>query len=171
MRNAYRKISIYGFVIFSLLSGAAFASAQSAAQTREISFDELNDFVNDFGAHKAGGRFVVAGIPDFMIRKSEPADKFGNASYKNLFYLYPSDDHEQVANGFLTSAALVKNWNAKRKNDADGFLRVTAVLVESKGKFDVYRVSFVTKIEGLNADGSVAWTAAGAEPLKTKFAH
>jgi hypothetical protein len=44
-----------------------------------------------------------------------------------------------------------------------------ATLVEFAGESDIYRSSFVTKIEALGEDGSVVWTAAGAEPFKARM--
>jgi len=139
-------------------------------KTREVSFGELADLVNDFDRHKAGERYVVTDVPANKIGKNSRADEFGNSSYKNLFYLQATDDEGDVANGFLTSAAMVKSLATNAEYEP-ATLRVTAVLIESNGKFDVYRMSFVTKIEGLNDDGSVLWTATGTEPAKVKFTH
>ena len=137
---------------------------------REIDFDQLSDVVNDFDAHKTGERYVIVDVPAAKIGKNSRADGFGNTSYKNLFYLQSTDDDGDVANGFLTSAALVKSLDANMEYEPAS-LRVTAVLVESVGKFDVYRLSFVTKVEALSDDGSIMWTATGAEPAKVKFQH
>jgi hypothetical protein len=137
---------------------------------KEIDFDQLSDVVNDFDAHKTGERYVVVDVPATKIGKNSRADGFGNTSYKNLFYLQSTDDDGDVANGFLTSAALVKSLDANMEYEPAS-LRVTAVLVESVGKFDVYRLSFVTKIEALSDDGSIMWTATGTEPAKVKFQH
>jgi hypothetical protein len=65
---------------------------------------------------------------------------------------------------------MVKSLDANMEYEPAS-LRITAILVESVGKFDVYRISFVTKVEALSDDGSIMWTATGAEPAKVKFQH
>ena len=141
-----------------------------AAKAREITFVELYEVVNDFVKYKAGERFVITDVPASKIATVSRADQFGNESYKNLFYLEAGDDEGNVANGFLTSKLMVKNLenNAEHKSAK---LRVTAVLIESRGKFDVYRMAFVTEVEGIGGEGEVVWTAIGDEPTKIKFQH
>jgi hypothetical protein len=136
----------------------------------EISFTELYDLVNDFDKYKPGERFVISNVPTSKIATVSRADQFGNTSYKNLFLFEAGDDEGNVANGFMTSKLLVKNLEINAGHEP-ATLRVTAVLIESTGKFDVYRMSFVTKIEGFSEDGSVMWTATGEEPAKIKFTH
>jgi hypothetical protein len=46
---------------------------------------------------------------------------------------------------------------------------VSCTLVEFAGEFDVYRTSFATKIEGLDEQGEVSWTANGPEPARLKY--
>lgn len=151
-------------------SKPAVKETNDAPEIREISFGELYDFVNDFDKHKAGERFVITDVPASKIATVSRADRFGNTSYKNLFYLEADDEEGNVANGFAASKLLVQNLehNADRKPAA---VRVTAVLIQSTGKFDVYRMSFVTKIEGLSDGDKVIWTANGEEPVKVKFKH
>ena len=38
-----------------------------------------------------------------------------------------------------------------------------------RGEFDVYRSSFVTKVEGYGEDGLLLWVATGAEPVKVRM--
>lgn len=57
------------------------------------------------------------------------------------------------------------------KWQANCAIRIPAVLIESVGKFDVYRAPFVTKIEGLDETGEAIWTATGAEPARIKVRH
>ena len=63
---------------------------------------------------------------------------------------------------------LVKNLRASASAEV-ATLRVTAVLVEFLGEFDVYRSSFVTRVEGFGEDGALLWIATGAEPVKVKM--
>jgi hypothetical protein len=141
-----------------------------APRTREITFAELYEVVNDFGKYKAGERFIINDVPASKIATVSRADQFGNTNYKNLFYLEADDEEGTVANGFLTSKLLTKNLENNAEYEP-ATLRVTAVLVESIGKFDVSRMSFVTKIEGISGEGEVVWTAIGDEPAKIKFKH
>ncbi|HSK70816.1 MAG TPA: hypothetical protein VK892_03905 [Pyrinomonadaceae bacterium] len=137
---------------------------------RAIQFAELRDFINDFDKHRPGERFVIYNVPANKIARNTRADENGNQSYKGLFYLEAPEDDEEGSAGFITSAQLVKSLNANAGIEPKT-LSVTAVLVQSDGKFDVYRVAFVTKIEGLDETGETIWTATGAEPAKLKFQH
>jgi hypothetical protein len=138
------------------------------ATLREIKFEELRDFVNDFDKNKTGERFVITEVPPNTIADLERADAQGNQSYKGFFYLVAPEDAETA--GFITTPPLLRDLQANNDREPVG-LRVTAVLVQSDGKFDVYRLSFVTKIEGLDADGETIWTATGEQPPKIKFRH
>jgi hypothetical protein len=88
-------------------------------------------------------------------------------NYKNLF-AFKASDQEGSAARFITSKTLAQNLehNADRE---PATLRVTAVIIEALGEFDVDRMSFVTKVEGLSDDGTVVWTADGDEPKKVIF--
>jgi hypothetical protein len=157
--------------VYKKASGKSGERAKSdLPKTREISYGELMDFVNDFDNHKPGERFVINGVPANKFEKSIRADEFGNTSYKNLFYLEANDDDGYTGSSLLTSKTMIESL-ARDAEHEPATLRVSAVLVESNGKFDVYRMSFVTKIEGLSDDNSVMWTATGAEPAKVKFTH
>lgn len=138
------------------------------ANLREIKFEQLRDFVNDFEKNKTGERFVMTGVPAETIADIERADAGGNQNYKGFYYLVAPEDGESA--GFLTAPPLLRSLQANNDRQPQS-LRVTAVLVQSDGKFDVYRLSFVTKIEGLDAAGEVIWTATGDEPSKIKFRH
>lgn len=141
-----------------------------AANIREISYSELQDFINDFDNHKPGERFIINDVPVNTIEKPSRADQFGNTSYKNLFYLETSSDDGSTTNSFLTSKAMIQSIENEVEFEPAS-LRVTAILIESNGKFDVYRLPFAVKIEGLHDDGKVTWTATGGEPAKVKFQH
>ena len=145
----------------------AAAKSKAAPKTHKISFAELNDVVNNIQTNKAGERLVVTGVPASSIATVSRAYPFGDKSYKNLFTFEATDAEETVAR-FITSKTLAQNLehNADREPAA---LRVTAVIIEALGEFDVDRMSFVTKIEGLSDDGTVIWTATGEEPLRVNF--
>ena len=156
------------FLVASAAQGLPAAGAQAAAHAgglRQVSYDKLEDFVNDTDENKTGLRYVITSVPADKINKITPGV---GASQRGLFYLAAGEDDTGAATGFVTSAALVKGLRANARPGAAG-LRVTATLVEFAGEFDVYRMSFVTKIEGLSEDGSVMWSAAGAEPTRVKL--
>jgi hypothetical protein len=140
---------------------------KAAPKTHVISFAELNDVVNNIAKNKAGERIVVAGVPASAIATVSRSDRFVNKNYKNLFAFEASDEEGRFAR-FITSKRLAQNLehNADRE---PATVRVTAVIIEVVGEFDVDRMSFVTKIEGLGDDGTVIWTADGEEPAKVKF--
>lgn len=147
---------------------AANRNAENAA-VRQISYDRLEAFINDFDNHRPGDRYVIVNVPTHKIEKTVRADDNGNASYKGLFYLQIDDDDSDVIYAFLTSAAMIKSLKPIEIEPSS--IRATAVLIESTGSSDVYRTSFITKLEGLDDKGAVLWTATGTEPAKVRFSH
>lgn len=131
---------------------------------RQIRFDKLSDFVNDNQANKTGTHFVITSVPVEKVKLVKPA----GAGHRGMFYLSFDEDDGDASTSFVASAEMVKNLRTSPVKDAAA-LRVTAVLVEFLGEFDVYRSSFVTKVEGYGEDGSLLWVATGAEPLKVKM--
>ena len=85
-----------------------------------------------------------------------------------MFYLSFDEADGDASTSFVASAELVKNLRASPLKDA-ATLRITATLVEFVGSCDVYRSSFVTKVEGFGEDGSLLWMATGAEPVKVRM--
>jgi hypothetical protein len=140
---------------------------KSVLKTHKISFAELHDVVHNIAQNKAGERLVVTNVPASAITTVERGYPFGDKSYKNLF-VFNARDEEGIDVRFITSKTLVQNleYNADREPVT---LRVTAVIIEAVGNFDVDRRTFVTKIEGLSDDDTVIWTAFGEEPIKVKF--
>ena len=131
---------------------------------RQIRFDKLSDFVNENESNKTGLHFVITSVPAGKVKLVKPA----GVGHKGMFYLSFDENDGDASTSFVTSAELVKNLRASPVKDAAA-LRVTAVLVEFLGEFDVYRSSFVTKVEGYGEDGSLLWVATGAEPVKVKM--
>jgi hypothetical protein len=137
-----------------------------AAGLRQVRFDRLADFVNDSEANKTGAHFRITSVPAEKVKLVKP---FGaGASRKGMFYLSFDESDGDAAMSFVASAGLVKNLRASPLKDA-ATLRVTATLVEFVGSCDVYRSSFVTRIEGYGEDGSLLWVATGGEPLKVRM--
>lgn len=137
----------------------------NAGGLRQVSYDRLEDFVNDTDRNKTGLRYVITSVPAEKISKITAAE---GASQRGLFYLASGEDDTGAATGFVTSGVLVKGLRAQPRAGA-ARLRVTATLVEFAGEFDVYRISFVTKVEGLSEDGWVVWSVAGVEPARVKM--
>ena len=136
----------------------------------EVRYDKMMDFINDFDARKVGEEFVITGVPTGLLYAKNPADKFGNRSYKGLFYLEGVTEDDTPSYSVLTSKAMLESIDKEAEYEPV-ILRMTATIVESKGKFDVYRTPFVTKIEGFNGEGDVIWTAVGDKAAKLNFTH
>ena len=166
--DCYFNVALSG--VYKKQAAAKSDKPTSVKSLREIEYSELRDFVNDFDRNRTGMQYVISNVPVNKIARNSRADSFGNKSYKGLFYLEAPEDDGDGSTGFLTSAQMIKALDATAESAAET-LRVTAVLVQSDGNFDVYRLSFVTKIEGLGETGKTVWTATGAEPAKIKFQH
>ncbi len=139
-------------------------AALAAAGLRQVRYDKLSDFVNDHQKNKTGTRFVITSVPAEKVKLIKPA----GAGHRGMFYLMLDEDDGDTSTSFFTTAGLVKNLRASA-GAAASTLRVTAVLVEFLGEFDVYRSSFVTKVEGFGEDDLLLWVATGPEPLKVKL--
>ncbi|HWS90288.1 MAG TPA: hypothetical protein VN282_25180 [Pyrinomonadaceae bacterium] len=131
---------------------------------RQIRFDVLSDFVNNHESNKTGAHFVITSVPAEKVKLVKPA----GAGHRGMFYLSFDETDGDASTSFITSAELVKNLRASPVKETAA-LRVTAVLVEFLGEFDVYRSSFVTKVEGYGDDGSLLWVATGPEPARVRM--
>ena len=140
------------------------AAGLDAAGLRQVRYDRLSDFVNDHQSNKTGARYVIMSVPAEKVRLVKPA----GAGRRGMFYLMLDEDDGDASTSFVASAELVKNLRASDVSGA-ATLRVTAVLVEFAGSFDVYRSSFVTRVEGVAEDGSLLWIATGAGPVKVRM--
>lgn len=140
------------------------------ALLNQVRYSEVMDFINDFETRKVGEEFTMTNVPPAILDKKDRADEFGNRSYKDLFYLQGVTDDDTVSYSVLTSKAMIESLSQNADSEA-ATLQMRAVIVESRGKFDVYRVPFITGIKGLNNEGRVLWTAEGGKPVKTKFTH
>jgi hypothetical protein len=146
-------------------AGAARQGASpDAAGLRQVRYDRLSGFVNDHQANRTGLRFVVTSVPAEKIKLVKPV----GPGHRGMFYLMLDEDDGDTSTSFVTTAQLVKNLRASASAEV-ATLRVTAVLVEFLGEFDVYRSSFVTRVEGFGEDGALLWIATGAEPVKVKM--
>jgi hypothetical protein len=132
---------------------------------RQIRFDKLADFVNDHQSNKTGMRYVITSVPAEKVKLSKPL----GAGHRGMFYLSFDENDGDASTSFVTTAELVKNLRASSPGAGAATLRVTAVLVEFVGSFDVYRSSFVTRIEGYGDDGSLLWVVTGAAPAKASM--
>jgi len=131
---------------------------------RQIRFDKLADFVNDHQANRTGMRYVITSVPAEKVKLVRPL----GAGHKGLFSLSFDESDGEAATLFVASAELVRNLRNSPVKDAAA-LRVTAALVEFAGEFDVYRSSFVTRVEGYGEDGSLLWVATGADPVRVRL--
>ena len=135
---------------------------------REVGYEKVMDFINDFAAHNVGEEYVIKNVPSEILDKKTRMDQFGNASYKGLFSLEGVTDDDSVSYSVTTSRKMLESL-AKNAEYEPVILRMTALTIESKGKFDVYRMPFVTKIEGLDSEGETIWKAEAGKPAKLYF--
>jgi hypothetical protein len=148
-------------------AGAARKGAPlDAAGLRQVRFDKLPDFVGEYRLNKTGMHYVITSVPAEKISRVTPYGE--GASRRGMFYLSFGEDDGDVSTSFVASPELVRNLRNTLVKEA-ATLRVTATLVEFAGCCDVYRSSFVTKVEGYGEDGSLLWVATGAEPVKAKM--
>lgn len=140
------------------------------SESAEVNYEKAMDFVNDFEAHKVGEEFVINNVPAEIISKQNRADQFGNKSYKDLYFLEGVTDDNTPSYSFLTSKAMIESLRKNVEYEPIN-LRMTALIVESKGKFDVYRMPFITKIEALGDHGKIMWEGVGTKPVKLNFVH
>jgi hypothetical protein len=141
---------------------AAFAAAGMA----QVRYDKLANFVNEHQTNRTGVRFVVTSVPAEKISRVTPAGKSANRG--RLFYLMTDENDDNTSTSFVTSAELASRLRAVSGGEA-ATLRVTATLVEFVGAFDVYRSSFVTRIEAFDDGGAPAWVVTGDAPIRTRM--
>lgn len=137
-----------------------------AAGLRQVRYDKLTEFVNESQLNKTGMHYVITSVPAEKIKSITPHDEGANRG--GMFTLSFDENDGDASTSFVTTTALVKSLRANAVKDA-ATLRVTATLVEFVGACDVYRSSFVTKIEGYGEDGSLLWVANGIEPVKVRI--
>lgn len=131
------------------------------------------DFVNDLKNHTIGERYIITDVSAAKLDKKIPADKDKNSDYKGFYYLEETDDDGYIGNALLISEKKLENLK-QNAGTKPASLRLNAVLVKSEGRDendDVYRLSLITKIEGLNKKGKVMWTALDEKPAKLQFVH
>jgi hypothetical protein len=141
------------------------AAGVDATGLRQVRYDKLPEFVNEYQANKTGARFVITSVPVEKVKFVQPV----GPRHKGMFYLQFDESDGGADTSLVASAELVKNLRASAAGSEAATLRVTATLVEFVGCCDVYRSSFVTRIEAYGDDGSLQWVATGAEPLKVRM--
>lgn len=146
------------FSAILLVAHNAPAFGQRAAPTR-LQFDKLDDFVSDWDKRRDGERLTVSGVP-------MPTKIVFKKSYK--MYFFEPDDNTHLGNQFYTSSSLTRVFRPYL-DSATASLRVTCTLIQWNDDFEVYRTPFATKVEGLDENGALMWTANGTPPVKLKF--
>ena len=147
----------FAMVLFALIALDATAAGQGAV--KKVAYDQLSDVVNDFDKYRDGTRLIVTGVPMSAELKFDKAQKM---------YLFEPNEDAHVANSFWMSPALAKLFRPKL-GSTTASLRITSTVIRFVGSFDVFRSPFATRIEGLDENGKVIWTAAGPAPVKLKF--
>jgi hypothetical protein len=152
-----KRLLITTLVWIHFFTLAHYAQSRSAIP-REVAFDKLSDFVNDYNKRRDGERLTVRAVP--MVNKITREKAYAMYSFK------PDEDGD-VGNMFFTSAVLATGLRSHFNSDTAS-MRVSCVLIQFVGEFDVYRSPFATKVEGLNEKGEVIWTVTGTPPVKLK---
>ena len=152
--------------LFSVALYAQQRKTQQQTAPRIMRFDELVDYINS-DKIRPGERLVLSGAP--LIKKVIGSISEGKGFYR---FEYPVIDGkvttDQDTGGlFLTSEALAKSLRPHLKSNAVT-LRVTCTMIEFYGDYD-YHLPFVTKIEGIDTNGAIIWTATGVEPPRFRF--
>jgi hypothetical protein len=151
-------VTVMLFQLFNVALYAQRRAAGSQAAPRQMQYEKLADYVDDYNARHNGEHLIVSHVP--MVKDVSRISA-------SLYDLKVNEEGGVGAN-FVTSAVLVNSLRPHLKSDTT-FLRVSCTLVEFAGEFDVYRTSFATKIEGLDEHGELSWTAAGPEPARLKY--
>lgn len=131
----------------------------SQTNPRKIEFAKLSDYVNDWDKRRDGERFVVTDVPSFSSMKFER---------RYNMYSLVGDENGDVSNTFYTSPTLAKSLRQYLKNGAASE-RIYCTLIQFAGDSDVYRSPFATKVEGLDENGKLSWTAIGPPPAKLRM--
>jgi hypothetical protein len=153
-----KRLFVITFVFMQLLTNTLYAQSRSTVP-REVPFNKLSDFVNDFNKRRDGERLTVRDVPGVNQITYEKA---------YAMYTFKPDENGDVGNTFFTSPALAKGLRAHLTTDTASLL-VSCTLIQFVGEFDVFRSPFATKVEGLNENGEVIWTVTGTPPVKLKF--
>lgn len=151
-------------ILLALAVGVLIVVAQNAAVAaqgafKKVPYDQLSDYVNDWDNRRDGERLIVTDVP--MPTKIE----FVRSS---RMYMFDPSGQGDIATSFYTSRS-VTNVLRPYLDSATSSLRITCTLIQFAGEFDVFRSPFATKIEGLDENDKVMWTAAGTPPAKLKF--
>lgn len=150
--------------IFLVLCWMSIATISIAAQRqpRTIEFEKLGDYVNDWDKRHDGERLIVDGVPlggDLKLLYDRV----------NKIYSFSPDESGGVGNSFYTSPVLAKGLKQHLKSGDYGSVTIYCTLVQFASEQDVYRSSYVTKIEGFDGHGRLAWTLTGPPPAKLKL--
>ena len=143
-------------LIISLFGLLASTQAQQKAP-KVINFDELREYLNDFDKRRPGERIIVTNVPLSA----------GSKKYQQGMVIVEAGDDDDNTQ-FFTSSALAKRFNGRIRS-GNMRVRLTCTVIELRGEFDVSLSAFVTKIEALRDDGSIAWVENGTAPSRYKY--
>ena len=158
MKNRLLLVLTSLLSILCVLSASSFAQKRPSAAPRKVTFEQLSDFVNGDN-RRLGDKAVVSDVP--VPPKITFEKPYG-------MYLFDPNGEGGVSTSFYTSLA-VKKVLQPNLGSGTSSLRIGCSLIEFVGEFDVYRMCFATKIEGIDENGAVKWTAVGAPPAKLKW--
>lgn len=153
------------FLFLFIAACALSADAQRKSVPRTIQFDELNKYVSLLPEDsrfkgRIGARFIIPDAP--------PGRKVEQSYTKNLYIIeYPNTITTDYLSFFVTSPEMTKILRQHLKSNVT-FWRFACTIIEY-GDDDSALVPYLTKVEGLDKNGAVVWTAIGKEPKKLSF--
>jgi hypothetical protein len=136
------------------------SAAKVCNEAANVCFEGLSGYFGDFSARRTGECVIVKNVPVFSaIRDAE--GEFGN---RNGFFYLETGSVTDVGATFITSYSMSHQLNSFLPRPATKSLRLTAMLVDFRREFEVFRAPFAVQVEGLDENGQIDWTAIGTEP-------
>lgn len=144
----------------SLLLGVLSTQAQRQTTPQTIEFSKLSAYINDWDKRRNGERLIVTNVP---LTGDVKYDKV------NKMYFFTAENSNGVQQTFYTSPALAKTLRQRLKSGYEWSERIYCTLVQFVSSHDVYRLPFMTKVEGFDGRETHVWTVVGPQPVKLKL--
>ena len=151
-----KKLIIAAAILTSLF---VFTNAQQPAAKQQLrptplTYTAFREYVNDYDKSRIGKQIVVSDVP--LSADSQKHEITG------LFALRAGGED---AIDVFTSPALARRLRTHGQTTA----RISCTIIEFRGKFDISMWGFITKVEGMSADGSVLWVETGTPPTRLRY--
>jgi hypothetical protein len=151
------NLSILPATVFFSLALAGGIVSQGPPRT--IAFTDLEQYVDDKERRHDGELLIVTDVA-----------AVGAVTFYKPYgmYTFQPDVTDHAGDTFCTSAALAKSLSRFLKKGA-ATERIYCTLVQFKDDSEAYRSPFATKVEGLDADGKLKWTAVDPQPIRVNI--